>query len=482
MTPLPPPAPPRKRSLSRRFLIRSVAVIGVLGAGVAFYVLLSAHNSRVRLEDMIAYLDRTDPNWRLEDIEKDLPPVSDNANSAPLFRQIVSQKPANWPALTLSEKVGELEAPRRLTAEQASTIRNELERSPQCLALIRQLVDFPDCFIPTAWKPDGMSTVLPMVMPAREIAQIAAFDADLKLQARDLDGALESCRAILMAGRCSGPGLLMYQSLVRITIQNICIDKMERVLAQSEPSEQALVRLQQLLLEESRVPLLERGLRGERAMSYRVIHETFKGNANRAIVACFRILWDEESDPLTKIAALLIAPSNGTLEANLAMCLKNPTDLLEASKRPLAEQDAEFDRIGATGKDYRQPPLARLTATPVAKLRKAFQRTQARLNAAITALAAERYRKKHGHWPEKLDELIPGELAKAEADPFTGESLRMRRLDDGLIIYSIGTNRVDDGGVITAKTGEPPDIGVRLWNVGQRGQEPKAATVKQTEK
>jgi hypothetical protein len=465
---------PRKRSRWRRFLLWSLATIGLLCTGMGLYVVLAVHNTRVRLEDTIAHLDSTDPNWRLEDLEKDLPPVPDSVNSAPLLRQIVAQRPANWPAPALAEKLEGIPAQHRLTAEQAALIRHKLDRSPQCVALIRKLADFPDCFIATAWTPDGMSTILPMVQPAREIAQVAAYDVDLRLQARDFDGATESCRAMLSAGRCSGPGLLVYQSLVRLTIQNLCIDNVERVLAQGEPSEQALAKLQELLLEESHVSFLERGLRGERAMCYRVIHETFKGNANRAIVACFRILWDEQIDPLTKIAALSMAPSNGTLEANLAMCLENPTVMLEVTRRSVAEQDAVFNRIGGLGKDYRQPPLARLLATPMANLRKAFQRRQARLSAAITALAAERFRKKHGRWPEKLDELIPGELSKAEVDPFSGASLLVRRLENGLVIYSVGANRVDDGGIITAQNDEPLDVGVRLWDVGQRGLEAKS--------
>jgi hypothetical protein len=478
MTSLPSSVLPRKRSRWRRFLLGSSASIALVCAGVGLYVVLSVHNTRVRLEDMIARLDSTDPNWRLEDLEKDLPPVPDSVNSAPLLRQIVAQRPANWPAPALAEKLEGISAQHRLTAEQADMIRHELDRSPQSVALIRKLVDFPDCFIPTAWTPDGMSTLLPMVQPAMEIARVATYDVDSRLQARDFDGALESCRAMLSAGRCSGPGLLIYQSMVRLAIQNMCIDKVERVLAPGEPSEQALAKLQDLLLEESRVPFLERGLRGERAMSYRVIHETFKGNADRALVASFRILWDEPIDPLTKIAALSMAPSNGTMEANLAMSLANSTNLLEATKRSVTEQDAQFNRVGKLAKDYRQPPLARLLASPVVNLRKAFQRQQARLSAAITALAAERFRKKHGRWPDKLDDLIPGELSTIEVDPYTGAPLLLRRLNDGLVIYSVGFNRVDDGGIITAQKGEPPDIGVRLWDVDQRGLEPKSSEVK----
>src|SRR5438132_477228 len=68
---------------------------------------------------------------------------------------------------------------------------------------------------------------------------------------------------------------------------------------------------------------------------------------------------------------------------------------------------------------------------------------------AATAVAAERYRLKHEHWPKSLDDLVQaGFLKEVPKDPYDGKPLRLKRTATGLIIYSCGRDRVDDGGVL----------------------------------
>jgi len=92
-------------------------------------------------------------------------------------------------------------------------------------------------------------------------------------------------------------------------------------------------------------------------------------------------------------------------------------------------------------------------------------------------LAAERYRLKHNRWPEKIDDLKGFVAKETLIDPCDGKLLRLRREPDGLVIYSVGINGVDDGG--TAESLKPGihethslDIGFRLWDVAHRHQPP----------
>jgi len=61
---------------------------------------------------------------------------------------------------------------------------------------------------------------------------------------------------------------------------------------------------------------------------------------------------------------------------------------------------------------------------------------------------------------------LPRELM---VDPYDGASLRYRRLGDGVLIYSIGPDGKDNGGVIDRDNPyrEGADIGFRLWNPPQ---------------
>jgi hypothetical protein len=78
---------------------------------------------------------------------------------------------------------------------------------------------------------------------------------------------------------------------------------------------------------------------------------------------------------------------------------------------------------------------------------KAAQAQTATDEAAI-ACALERYRLANGQFPENLQALVPHFAAHLPNDVITGESYKYRRTDDGrFVLYSVGWNEKDDGGV-----------------------------------
>jgi hypothetical protein len=73
---------------------------------------------------------------------------------------------------------------------------------------------------------------------------------------------------------------------------------------------------------------------------------------------------------------------------------------------------------------------------------------QASVDLARTAIALERYRLAHGEFPESLDALAPQFIAQVPHDVIGGGPLKYRRTADGqFVLYSIGWNETDDGGV-----------------------------------
>jgi hypothetical protein len=67
-----------------------------------------------------------------------------------------------------------------------------------------------------------------------------------------------------------------------------------------------------------------------------------------------------------------------------------------------------------------------------------FRRDRARLRCAMVALAVERYRLKHGVWPDDLLALVPEFIATIPADPYTDQPLKYRRAANGISVYSVG--------------------------------------------
>lgn len=63
------------------------------------------------------------------------------------------------------------------------------------------------------------------------------------------------------------------------------------------------------------------------------------------------------------------------------------------------------------------------------------------------AIALERYRLAHGQYPSTLDALAPQFLAKVPHDIIGGGNLKYRITGQNFILYSIGWNGIDDGGL-----------------------------------
>ena len=75
-------------------------------------------------------------------------------------------------------------------------------------------------------------------------------------------------------------------------------------------------------------------------------------------------------------------------------------------------------------------------------------RTRAEQAGVITTLSVLRFQKENGRLPESLNELREkGYLLKMPMDPYSDKSLVYRKTEDGFILYSVGSNFTDDGGI-----------------------------------
>jgi nanoRNase/pAp phosphatase (c-di-AMP/oligoRNAs hydrolase) len=77
-----------------------------------------------------------------------------------------------------------------------------------------------------------------------------------------------------------------------------------------------------------------------------------------------------------------------------------------------------------------------------------FAYAQSSVDLARVACALERYRLAHNEFPESLDALSPQFIKKVPHDIIGGQPLHYRRTSDGtFLLYSIGWNETDDGGI-----------------------------------
>jgi hypothetical protein len=76
----------------------------------------------------------------------------------------------------------------------------------------------------------------------------------------------------------------------------------------------------------------------------------------------------------------------------------------------------------------------------------AQDRANAKLDLLRLASALAVYRAQNGSYPDKLEELVPGILAKLPVDLYHAKPFIYRRIGDGYLLYTAGANGQDDGG------------------------------------
>ena len=86
---------------------------------------------------------------------------------------------------------------------------------------------------------------------------------------------------------------------------------------------------------------------------------------------------------------------------------------------------------------------------------------QSSVDLARTAIALERYRLAHGEYPESLDALTPKFIAEMPHDVIGGGPVKYRRDSaNQFVLYSIGWNERDDGGVVVFGEGKTPAVDI----------------------
>jgi hypothetical protein len=441
---------------------------------LAIVVAIGIFGNRVQnanqLQKMLAEMDSTEPGWRMEEIEAARETVPEEENSARIVVAAAERLPKQWPSKDFHEEDSHFGPPNEKMSEaDFLLLSRELASVKSALETAIKLADMPRGRHRIVWESNPIATLLPDQQESRRIMKLLCYEAVRLSQKGETKEALTACRAALNAARSLGDEPIYISQLIRIAGATRACKAIERTVAQGEPPVEDMRVLQKLLENEDALSLLLAATRGERASLHRVFEGVERGEIS------LRELEGTTGTSSNWLEGSVIDLWRMDTDEDHALALSLMTRRIKEIQRPMPEQAAlekQFEQ------DVRNMPrtayITYLLLPALSKISEAFRRKHAILRCTIVALAAERYRQDKKIWPDKLDQLCPHYLTAVPVDPHDGAPLRYRRLKDGVVIYSVGGDGVDNGGNLSDNpTKVGADMGFSLWDAAKRRQPPR---------
>jgi len=328
----------------------------------------------------------------------------------------------------------------------------------------------------------GAQVLLPHLSRLKSVAQWLSLAAMVDLHQDRLTNACENLDALaLAAAEYKGDALLISQ-LVRIAMSAIALSATWEGLQSPGWNEEQLRRLQarwesiDFVRQGTSALAVERTF-GERAFeagrrSYNAISTSFGASATSGLSQLAQMgkdvmenpadgiknilhrypgywgwkYWQSYTDELVNDKACQAALEALRLAQNRSwgLALHDFETNLEQVR---AQYPSAGKFIGYSAADYLDRYLFRIRSMEMQR------------SLLVCALALQRYKLKHGSFPDTLDALAPEFARNTPLDPIDGKPLHYRLNPDGtFVLYSIGENGVDDGGSTT-----PLPEALRQW-------------------
>jgi hypothetical protein len=258
---------------------------------------------------------------------------------------------------------------------------------------------------------------------------------------------------------------LLIEHLVGLAITSITLQPIYEGLAQHRWNDTQLAELQNALAAKDFLADHQRAMQGERTFAIQSME------ARRITRELKNVVSDGRTSKVVTISFRFM-PSAYFYQTELAFAQlhdKFVLPLVDVTNRlvsPTAQRksDAAVQELAKHFSPYRIEALMTLPAISRSVMKCAI--IQAQVDLATVACGLERYRLAHGVYPDALTALVPQFMERLPHDIIGGQPLHYRHTEDGkFVLYSVGWNEKDDGGVTgrTPSGKNDPTQGDLVW-------------------
>jgi hypothetical protein len=307
-------------------------------------------------------------------------------------------------------------------------------------ALRRPLSQFPH-----RWM-EGAAMQLPYLSAMRNEGMLFHLEALGAIERGDVAAALGAFESTVLLQRLLAEEPMLIAQWVRLQLAGPLIRDLERLMTRVPLSPAQLAQVREILL---RLDLREPMMQVERVLalsSFDLTEDTLSAveAENGPDAEAMAI------DPKQYRSGQKVLRALGLTDVDRRLMIETLGEGVLLAKQGTPESvrkfEERFERADLEARAFPPKILSRLLLSSLSRSATRFAEFEAQRRAAWTAVAVERYRQEHqGRLPETLSE-VPLDPADLRVDPLDGAPMRFRRLSKGYQVYSVGRDRVDDGG------------------------------------
>jgi hypothetical protein len=284
----------------------------------------------------------------------------------------------------------------------------------------------------------GHATLVPHLSELRSTVRLLCLEAILHAERSEQEAAAKALVSAFGVANTEATTPLLISQMVRQGGQSIAVSALERLVNRTTFNGEHLLHLHETVVAAYDPNAIARGFVGERCMVIQSLRDP------RATGLYLAPIVAPEGPSLLQLRA---AQAVGLVDRLLVRYIDYVDRCLTAMRLPPAER---LKVAGELEREHRETVLEHPKLTHFMPTLARFMRNDlahmTKIQVAAVALAVERYRLANNRLPEQLADLVPTFLAEIPADPYDGQPLRYRKRSPGFVVYSIGTDGLDDAG------------------------------------
>lgn len=318
---------------------------------------------------------------------------------------------------------------------------------------LRQASRLPASRFPLTYGRDEPAGILlPHLAGLKFATRTLELRASAELQYEQADAALADIKLMFYLTGATRTEPFLITHLVRLAQLELTLQPVYEGLAAHQWSDAQLADLDTELSKLDFVADFETCMRGELAYSFRELEYMRRERNFQALD--YDVDGSHQQSPVFDLGLELL-PAGFFYQSERQMArmqLEYVLPIVDTDKGIISPDVVRQNGMAATN-DLTARGLfgvmALMTMPALINTTEKFAKGQAHVDLARVAIALERYRLAKGRYPATLDSLVPEFVADLPHDIINGQPLKYRTTTDGqFVLYSVGWNETDDGGVV----------------------------------